>query len=154
MSKEHCCCGSIHTGALIISYLVLIFGTIGLLASVVAGNGPGIVSNALSIIIGGCIGYADHSHKPGGYLPYLICAAISIFIYTVSIVLFVIKAIAEPWTLSYYTEDFGYGDRYIDPGKLYGFLFMTAVLALADWIAIWFWMVVYRAYQHMKGVEE
>jgi hypothetical protein len=34
------------------------------------------------------------------------------------------------------------------------FLLMAAVMAFVDWIAIWFWMVVYRAYQHMKGVEE
>ena len=33
-------------------------------------------------------------------------------------------------------------------------LFGAAVMAFIDWIAIWLWMVVYRAYQHMKGVEE
>ena len=31
---------------------------------------------------------------------------------------------------------------------------MAAMMAFADWIAIWFWIVIYRAYQHMKGLEE
>ena len=31
---------------------------------------------------------------------------------------------------------------------------VAAVMAFADWIAIWFWVVIYRAYQHMKCVEE
>ena len=34
------------------------------------------------------------------------------------------------------------------------FFFVAALLAFIDGIAIWFWMVIYRAYQHMKGVEE
>ena len=37
---------------------------------------------------------------------------------------------------------------------LIGLSCVGAVLAFFDWIAIWFWMVVFRAYQHMKGVEE
>ena len=142
MSKEHCCCGCIHvkvnllfnrkkllqTGALIIGSLVLIFGIIGLLASVVTGNVQGIVSSALSVIIGGCIIYADKSHKPGGYLPYLIFAvkltfyyvdkdffqAIGIVIYTFFIICFVIMAIAAPGTLSVYTQGYGYGTQHKD----------------------------------------
>uniref|UniRef100_A0A914CCW5 Uncharacterized protein n=1 Tax=Acrobeloides nanus TaxID=290746 RepID=A0A914CCW5_9BILA len=34
------------------------------------------------------------------------------------------------------------------------FFLMAAVMAFVECIAIWFWIVVYRAYQHMKGVEE
>uniref|UniRef100_A0A914CBD0 DUF4190 domain-containing protein n=1 Tax=Acrobeloides nanus TaxID=290746 RepID=A0A914CBD0_9BILA len=160
MLKEHCCCGRIHTGALIIGYLILIFGIIGLLASVVTGNGRGIVSNVLNALVGGCILYADKYQKPGGYLPHLILAGIGIAIYTVGIALFVIMAIFVPGTLSNYIQDYGYeaqdNDREIDPktasrGML---LFVAAVLAFIDWISIYLWMVVYRAYQLMKGVEE
>uniref|UniRef100_A0A914DQ82 Uncharacterized protein n=1 Tax=Acrobeloides nanus TaxID=290746 RepID=A0A914DQ82_9BILA len=149
-----------ETGALIIGSLVLVLGIIGLLASVATGNGQGIASNALSVIIGGCIVYADKSHKPGGYLPYLIFAAIGIVIYTIFIVFFIIMAIAVPGTLSNYTQNYGYetqyNDRDIDPKTATSVMFflMAAVMAFVDWIAIWFWMVVYRAYQHMKGVEE
>uniref|UniRef100_A0A914D9P4 DUF4203 domain-containing protein n=1 Tax=Acrobeloides nanus TaxID=290746 RepID=A0A914D9P4_9BILA len=148
------------TGALIIGYLGLIFGIIGLLAAVAKGNGEGIVSNVLNVIIGGCIIYADKSHKPGGYLPYLILSVIGIVFYTVFIVIFVIMAIFLPETLSNYTQDYGYGtqhkDREVDPKTAMRvmLLIVAAVLAFADWIAIWFWMVVYRAYEHMKGVEE
>uniref|UniRef100_A0A914CWR9 Uncharacterized protein n=1 Tax=Acrobeloides nanus TaxID=290746 RepID=A0A914CWR9_9BILA len=148
----------IPTGALIIGYLALILGIIGLLTSVTKGNGQGIVSNVLSVIIGGCILYADKSHKPIGYLPYLIVTAIGISISTVFIALFVIMAI------------FGLYSEKIDPERHYyawedlqrsfsiamsQMLFvMAAVMAFVECIAIWFWMVVYRAYQHMKGVEE
>jgi hypothetical protein len=34
------------------------------------------------------------------------------------------------------------------------FFVMAAVMAFSNLIAIWFWIVVYRAYQHVKGVEE
>uniref|UniRef100_A0A914E8K3 MARVEL domain-containing protein n=1 Tax=Acrobeloides nanus TaxID=290746 RepID=A0A914E8K3_9BILA len=131
-------------------------------------NVQGIVSNILGAIIGGCIVYADRSHKPGGYLPYLIFAAIGIVIYTVFIV-FVVKAL----TLhngTFYTQSYDYetqhNDSDIDPKIVVHHLrsfhritcemifFMAAVMAFVDWIAIWFWMVVYRAYQYMKGAEE
>jgi hypothetical protein len=34
------------------------------------------------------------------------------------------------------------------------FFSVAALMVFVDWIAIWFWMVVCRAYQHMKDVEE
>uniref|UniRef100_A0A914CHB7 Uncharacterized protein n=1 Tax=Acrobeloides nanus TaxID=290746 RepID=A0A914CHB7_9BILA len=111
-------------------------------------------------MIGGCILYADRSHKPGGYLPYLIFAAIGIVIYTIFIVFFVIMAIVSLEIIHNYTQDYGYGtqhkDRDIDPKTVIRvvFFFEAAVMAFIDWIAIWFWMVIYRAYQHTKGIEE
>uniref|UniRef100_A0A914E527 Uncharacterized protein n=1 Tax=Acrobeloides nanus TaxID=290746 RepID=A0A914E527_9BILA len=157
MSTEHCCCGYIHTGALIIGCLDIIFGTIGLLA-LVTRNGHYITGSASNIIIGGCIIYADKYHKPEGYLFYLIIGAFGIVFCTVVIICFVIMAIAVPDTLSNYTQDYGYGTQHkeIDSKTAIRvmFFFVAAVMAFLDWIAIWFWMVVYRAYQHMKGVEE
>uniref|UniRef100_A0A914EMB1 Uncharacterized protein n=1 Tax=Acrobeloides nanus TaxID=290746 RepID=A0A914EMB1_9BILA len=156
MSTEHCCCGYIHTGALIIGCLGIIFGIIGLLAFVVTGNGHHITGSALNIIIGGCIIYADKYHKPGGYLPYLIVGAIGIVFFTVFIIFNIIVAIAVPGTLSNHTQAYGTQHKEIDSKTAIRvmFFFVAAVMAFLDCIAIWFWMVVYRAYQHMKGVEE
>uniref|UniRef100_A0A914DBH8 Uncharacterized protein n=1 Tax=Acrobeloides nanus TaxID=290746 RepID=A0A914DBH8_9BILA len=157
MSTEHCCCGYIHTGALLIGYLVIIVGISELLEFVVTGNGEHVMGSVLDVIIGGCILYADKYHKPGGYLPYLIVGAIGIVVYTVLIICFVTMAIAVPDTLLNYTQDYGYGTQLKDREKTairVIFFFVAAVLAFLDCIAIWFWMVVYRAYQHMKGVEE
>uniref|UniRef100_A0A914CPU8 Uncharacterized protein n=1 Tax=Acrobeloides nanus TaxID=290746 RepID=A0A914CPU8_9BILA len=157
MSTEHCCCGYIHIGALIIGYLGIIFGSIELLEFAFTGNGKCIMISALNVIIGGCILYADKYHKPGGYLPYLIFGAIGIAIYTVFIVSFFIMAMAVPGTLLSYTQHYSYEIQHKDREKTairVTFFFAAAVMAFIDWIAIWLWMVVYRAYQHMKGVEE
>ena len=60
--------------------MAIMFGIKQLVKFVVTGNGEHIIG-ALDVIIGGCILYADKSHKPGGYLPYLIFAVKLTFYY-------------------------------------------------------------------------
>lgn len=108
-----------------------------------ATSGSDLFLTLIAILVCACIIYTDKTGKPWGYLPYLFYFGIVIGVVTCSAILILIGAVLGAWEFSFELD-----------GDLWKFvkdvlLRFEILLILYDSIMIYFWYIVFKAYNYM-----